>query len=999
MLRRTGGRVAMLAASLMVVSVGVQPVSASGADTAGAPSADGYWSTSYEAGTPRPAGFAGRGPAENLRGETTRVNTTVESVASNHPNDERPGEHVSNLADDDGSTKWYARGSGKPTSSRPVHAIYRLADPAAVTRYSLTAGDDAAPRDPRAWTVLGSNSPDAASDADDPSWTTLDSKAEQDFDKRLQTNFYSIDDPGRYRYYQLRVTENCAERCDGSSDDHEKLQIADWTLRSSAGTRASALGASVENAESVGAADGSHALRYAGRTLQQGGAGSTVVVRSELDVSLGDDAELTYAIRPTDAASAHAALDVVYTDPDGSHPRTVTSDGALRDTDGRPQDAEAHGATLTPGSWNRVSVDLGDLAGKRVTDVLLRYDNPAAKAAAPVSGWVDDIELGKAAVDSSTTWSYLDAPDVDPADGAQDRTEWTRPDFDTGNAPWKEAGGPFGVKDDGTDLGEDFPVETKLNLHKETGDALEAYFFRTSFTMEQSTIDALTGLAGSVVYDDTATVYLNGRRVTGWNDSEISKNLQYQTPDGTGGEKDPARSEFTVPASQLRAGENTLAVEVHQANSTSSDAYFELPRLAQTDASQPFTDSQLDTAYDSDELPDAPDGGDYFTWLLRSFEDASGTPSLMGPNEELPKGTTYDELEARNDRKVVDINNAHEERGDPQVRKALVDGAGSPYETMEDGLGSALGPLYKDALKNGELPKTKALLSRRVEKTPTSDDDWYQTAKDNYQYKRPFVRMGFTNDEGLIRQWDTPEGYEGLAGDGSFPSGHTSHGYAQGIVMATLLPELAPQILARASEYGDNRILLSFHYPTDIMGGRIVGAKTAQVRWSDPQFRTLLMQAKGELRGVLAHKCREAGAGTTLGKCLAGEKPYLPTAEALDVYEQRMTYGFPQIGSEDLPPSVPQGAEDLLLTAFPKLSADERRAVLAATQIESGYALDDRDGAGSWQRLNLAAAMSAEVGTDADGRLTVNGTTVDTEGVPVKAPDAKQSAVPGSTGE
>ncbi|NED90612.1 hypothetical protein G3I76_62345, partial [Streptomyces sp. SID11233] len=70
----------------------------------------------------------------------------------------------------------------------------------------------------------------------------------------------------------------------------------------------------------------------------------------------------------------------------------------------------------------------------------------------------------------------------------------------------------------------------------------------------------------------------------------------------------------------------------------------------------------------------------------------------------------------------------------------------------------------------------------------------------NYQYKRPFVRMGFADEDGLVKPWDSRGGYDGLAKDGSFPSGHTSHGYAQGIVLATLLPELAPQILARASE-------------------------------------------------------------------------------------------------------------------------------------------------------------------------------------------------------
>lgn len=982
--KRSGGRLAAITVSLVVMSLGAGSVHAAPTGAHHATSIGGYWSTSYESGTPRPAGFPADHPATNLRGETTQVNETVRSVTSNYPNAGSTDEHVASLSDGNSSTKWYASGSGQPTSSHPVYAIYSLAGATTVTAYSITSGNDAPRRDPRVWTVLGSNSASAASDADDSSWTALGSQKSQSFGARHQTNFYPIHDPGNYRYYQLRVTGNCASACSGSSGDNAKFQVADWTLRSSAGADASALGASVEDRDAAGASDGTEALRYAGRVLKPGPASSTLILQSELNVPLGTDSTLSYAIRPIDDAAAHAALDVVYTDPDGSHRRLLSSDSSLRDSAGHRIDAGSHGATVTPGSWTTVSVKLGSLAGKRVSAVLLRYDDPSAKATS-FSGWVDDIKVGKAPIDTATTWRYLDAPNVDPAQGANDRTAWTRPDFDVSAGPWKDGTAAFGVHNGGTDLGSGFPVSTKLKLHKdgESGPDIEAYFFRASFTMDQATIGSIKGLVGTVVYDDTATVYLNGRRIAGWNDGHITKNVQYETSDGTDGAGSPARSTFGIRAADLRAGTNTLAVEVHQCNSTSSDSYFGLPSLTQTNGSLPFTDTQLNTTYDSDVLPDAPDGGDYFTWVLRSFTDAEQTPSIMAPNTVLPKGTTYDQLTALDDKTVVDINNAYQSTSDPQVQEALVDGHGSPYQTMADSLGSVLGPVYTDALRNGELPKTKALLSHRVEKTPTSSADWYQKAKDNYQYKRPFVRMGFNDDDGLIEPWDSAGSYDGLAGDGSFPSGHTSHAYAQGIVLATLLPRLSPQIMARVSDYANNRIVLAFHYPTDIMGGRIVGEDTAQLRWSDPDFRTLLAQAKTELHTVLARACRQVGAGDTLARCIANEKPYLPTGKALDQYTQRLTYGFPQVGPTDRDPAVPAGAQNLLRTTFPDLTAAQRRTVLAATELPSGYVMDSADDSGSWQRLNIAAAMSATVSVGDDGALTVNGVVVQANGLPV----------------
>jgi membrane-associated phospholipid phosphatase len=136
---------------------------------------------------------------------------------------------------------------------------------------------------------------------------------------------------------------------------------------------------------------------------------------------------------------------------------------------------------------------------------------------------------------------------------------------------------------------------------------------------------------------------------------------------------------------------------------------------------------------------------------------------------------------------------------------------------MSDALGSELGPIYRDALADGRLPKTKALLSGRVEQSVGN----HEPAKAAYDYKRPFVRLGFTSAGGHVNAFETSGSYEGLRTNGSFPSGHTNHGYAQGTVLATLLPELAPQILARASEYGDNRLVTGFHYPLDVMGGRM----------------------------------------------------------------------------------------------------------------------------------------------------------------------------------
>ena len=392
----------------------------------------------------------------------------------------------------------------------------------------------------------------------------------------------------------------------------------------------------------------------------------------------------------------------------------------------------------------------------------------------------------------------------------------------------------------------------------------------------------------------------------------------------------------------------------------------------------------------------------------------------------------------RNDKLVVWINN-HATRS--QQFRALQDaeysnGTKTGYDqslTISTALGSVLGPIYVRGTETGKLPLTRALINSSNGTTgafvSTSD------AKAHYSYPRPYlatdpgtppvkgddagcapsvvngssltrirVGMSYAKANGNLRirrvagATDSTHkfsldpvalspgyGSTGLCLGGSFPSGHTTTAYQAGITLATLLPALAPQILARASEAGNNRIVLGVHYPLDIMGGRISGEAALATRWSDARFRArVLLPARAELTRYLQSQC-----GASLLRCIAREKPYtdnpyggkaMPggTAQivtsrrsALAVYTQRLTYGFIPAGTKRAP-SVPAGAANLLLTTFPRLTSAQRRAVLAQMEIRSGYPLDGTGTpSGSWERLNLAAAMSATVRVRPNGSVKV----------------------------
>ncbi|WP_436232653.1 glycoside hydrolase domain-containing protein [Actinacidiphila alni] len=375
----------------------------------------------------------------------------------------------------------------------------------------------------------------------------------------------------------------------------------------------------------------------------------------------------------------------------------------------------------------------------------------------------------------------------------------------------------------------------------------------------------------------------------------------------------------------------------------------------------PFPDETLNAAYSSDKWPATGDGTDYFNDLLSGFDHLGS--DILAPNSKVANGTA---LTAENDLIDVSINNAATQK---EVDRAEVDATHSATVTMADGLGSRLGQIYADALNSGQLPKTNALFGRVTKSLDTHD-----AAKDHFGYLRPYVRLGFVGDGGDI--YESQDGsYSGLAGSGSYPSGHTYGGYEAGTILATLLPELAPSILARTSEYGNNRLILGFHYPLDVMGGRISGQATVAHRWADPDFAGLLMQAHTEIENVLLQQCEKEGYGDTLTACAGDPYAGLSTAQDVDLYTQRLSYGFSRVGKAGQDLTAPADAAALLTTAFPGLTAEQRTQVIEQTATDSGYPLDltggSADGGASWERVNLAAAMAAHVVVNADGSVTV----------------------------
>ncbi|MBZ5759911.1 MULTISPECIES: acid phosphatase [Rhizobium] len=90
-----------------------------------------------------------------------------------------------------------------------------------------------------------------------------------------------------------------------------------------------------------------------------------------------------------------------------------------------------------------------------------------------------------------------------------------------------------------------------------------------------------------------------------------------------------------------------------------------------------------------------------------------------------------------------------------------------------------------------------------------------------------------------------------LSKSGSYPSGHTTIGTLMGIVLSNMLPEKKAALMARAWEYGHNRMVGGIHYATDIEAGRISGTVIASTIMTHDDYKTEFEAAKAELRTAL----------------------------------------------------------------------------------------------------------------------------------------------------
>ena len=166
-------------------------------------------------------------------------------------------------------------------------------------------------------------------------------------------------------------------------------------------------------------------------------------------------------------------------------------------------------------------------------------------------------------------WKYLD-------DGSDAGTTWRTVDFD--DAAW--ASGPselgYGDSDEATEVG-------WIEIEPETGGLQRnaTTYFRT--TVEIANPGSFSWFVVKLKYDDGAAVYVNGAEAVRTDNLPAGAAFNTYSKRSTPNER--KHHEFIIPTTLFVPGENTIAVELHQESSGSSDISFDLILRGEIDTS------------------------------------------------------------------------------------------------------------------------------------------------------------------------------------------------------------------------------------------------------------------------------------------------------------------------------------------------------------------------------------------------------------------------------
>lgn len=224
---------------------------------------------------------------------------------------------------------------------------------------------------------------------------------------------------------------------------------------------------------------------------------------------------------------------------------------------------------------NGQKVPTGYFDGTLFAPVTLSAQPPAGYR---FTGWSTD------ALTDQHTLIALDSPWYFHDQGSLDGRAWTSNNYST--STWSTGNAPFGYGTVGINAGAG-DYSTVLDYGSSASEKRPTYYFRRNVTLSKApTADDVFQFTYYV--DDGCVIYVNGTELERYHMPEGTPT--YNTYSTTYEGNQAYSATITIPNSLLRAGRNTIAVEVHNCSASSSDIFW-AATLVQS-SNRPFATSE-----------------------------------------------------------------------------------------------------------------------------------------------------------------------------------------------------------------------------------------------------------------------------------------------------------------------------------------------------------------------------------------------------------------------
>lgn len=217
----------------------------------------------------------------------------------------------------------------------------------------------------------------------------------------------------------------------------------------------------------------------------------------------------------------------------------------------------------------------------------------------------------------------------------------------------------------------------------------------------------------------------------------------------------------------------------------------------------------------------------------QSYDDAYVT------RDELPNGTIFlpappDTTDAAFFNDWLVYNRGLEKRPTPRGEQAQAD---AEYSW------SYMAKYYSKAMGFEISPEKTPAIYRLLCRAANTGGDATYKPKRHYMRRRPFMVFN--------QHTMTPDHEPGLSRNGSYPSGHTSMGWATALVLAEVNPAAQDSILLLGYEYGQSRTIVGAHWQSDVDAGRVTASAAVARMHCSPDFQADMAAAKAECDKIL----------------------------------------------------------------------------------------------------------------------------------------------------